>query len=251
MAELDLSSLQDRLEKKSTQHILRWVWETFGEKAAATSSFQSQSVPLLHIISETVPDLPVLFLDTGFHFPETLEFRDHIAEAFGLTVHSLEPRLGHDGFREQHGELHRRDPDLCCHLNKVQPLEDAFEDYDAWITGIRRDQTEARANTPVVQRQENGVLKVCPMVEWTSRDVWTYVNEHDLPSHPLLEEGYLSIGCAPCTQRPDAGEDARDGRWAQSEKTECGLHTNGAVNEDSGTSTTSKDSDESDGTESP
>jgi phosphoadenosine phosphosulfate reductase len=222
----DLSTLQDRLEGKSTQHILRWVWNTFGEKAAATSSFQSQSVPLLHIISETVPELPILFLDTGFHFPETLEFRDQLAEEFGLNVWSLKPRMGHDGFREKYGELHRHNPDMCCHLNKVQPLDDALEEYDVWVTGIRRDQTEERAGTPVVQRHDESTLKVCPMVEWTSRDIWTYVDEHDLPNHPLLEEGYLSIGCAPCTQPPGENGEARDGRWSGSDKTECGLHVN-------------------------
>jgi phosphoadenosine phosphosulfate reductase len=219
-----LSSLNDRLEAASAETILEWVWSIFGTDAAATSSFQTQSVPLLHLISRTVPDLPVLFLDTGFHFPETLEFRDQLDEKFGLNVRSLEPRLGHAGFREKYGELHRRDPDLCCHLNKVQPLNDALEEYDVWVAGIRRDQTEARAEIPVVQWRDETTLKVCPMVEWTSKDIWTYINEHDLPAHPLFKEGYFSIGCAPCTQRPSENGDARDGRWSGSDKTECGLH---------------------------
>lgn len=222
---VDIAHRSEKLEGASVGTILGWVWDTFGDDAAATSSFQSQSVPLLHLISEHVPDLEILFLDTGFHFPETLEFRDQLIEEFGLNVRSLEPRLGHDGFREKHGKLHQRDPNMCCYLNKVEPLEDAMEEYDAWVSGIRRDQTENRAGTPVVQREDDGTLKVCPMVEWTSRDVWNYVNEHDLPVHPLLEEGYLSIGCAPCTQKPLEGDGTRGGRWAGSEKTECGLHT--------------------------
>jgi phosphoadenosine phosphosulfate reductase len=186
------------------------------------------------MISETVPALPILFLDTGFHFPETLEFRDYLVEAFDLNVVSLKPRMGHDGFQEKYGELHRRDPDLCCHLNKVQPLNDALDEYSVWVTGIRRDQTESRAGTPVVQRHDENTLKVCPMVEWTSKDIWTYINEHDLPAHPLFEEGYFSIGCAPCTQPPGQNGGARDGRWSGSNKTECGLHVDKDAAEDVG-----------------
>ena len=229
---VDVVHRRDELEGASVGTVLQWVWESFGDNAAATSSFQSQSVPLLHLISEHVPELPILFLDTGFHFPETLEFRDQLIDEFDLNVRSLEPRLGHDGFREKHGKLHQRDPNLCCYLNKVEPLEDAMEEYDAWVSGIRRDQTENRAGTPVLQREDDGTLKVCPMVEWTSRDVWTYIDEHDLPKHPLLEEGYLSIGCAPCTQKPLEGDGERHGRWAGSDKTECGLHTDFGDGED-------------------
>jgi phosphoadenosine phosphosulfate reductase len=223
--EIDIEKYSERLDGAPETEILEWVWKTFGDQAAATSSFQTQSVPLLHLIATHVPELPILFLDTGFHFPETLEFRDQLIEQFGLNVRSLEPRLGHDGFREEHGKLHQRDPSMCCYLNKVEPLEDAMEEYDVWVSGIRRDQTEQRADTPVLQREDDGTLKVCPMVEWTSRDIWNYVNEHDLPAHPLLKEGYLSIGCAPCTQKPSQGDGERDGRWAGSDKTECGLHT--------------------------
>lgn len=225
MGQVHIEEQLPKLGDASTAEILEWTWTAFGDDAAATSSFQSQSVPLLHLIATHVPDLPILFLDTGFHFPETLEFRDQLIDEFGLNVRSLEPRLGHDGFREQHGKLHQRDPNMCCYLNKVEPLEDAMDEYDAWVSGIRRDQTENRAGTPVLQREDDGTLKVCPMVEWTSRDVWTYIDEHDLPKHPLLEEGYLSIGCAPCTMAPGEGDGERGGRWVESDKTECGLHT--------------------------
>jgi phosphoadenosine phosphosulfate reductase len=229
----DLDTWASKLEGAPTRDVLDWTWRTFGDRAAATSSFQTQSVPLLHLIATHVPELPVLFLDTGFHFPETLEFRDHLADEFGLDVRSLEPRLGHDGFRKKHGKLYRRNPNLCCYLNKVEPLEDAMDGYDAWVSGIRRDQTEQRADTPVLQREDDGTVKVCPMVQWTSRDIWDYINEHDLPVHPLLEEGYFSIGCAPCTQKPDEEDGTRSGRWADHEKTECGLHTNfGAEDEE-------------------
>ncbi|WP_251923643.1 phosphoadenylyl-sulfate reductase [Salinibacter ruber] len=233
-----------KLEGASVETVLQWTWNTFGDDAAATSSFQSQSVPLLHLISQHVPDLPILFLDTGFHFPETLEFRDQLIEEFGLNVRSPEPRLGHDGFREKYGKLHQRDPNMCCYLNKVEPLEDAMKEYDAWVSGIRRDQTKNRAGTPVLQREEDGTLKVCPMVEWTSRDVWTYIDEHDLPKHPLLEEGYLSIGCAPCTQAPGEGDGERGGRWSGSDKTECGLHTDFGENSENDTEAANSEHDD-------
>ncbi len=227
----DSSSLKDytlsakELQEASLGDVLRWVWGTFGESVAATSSFQTQSVPLLHHISKHVPKMTILFLDTGFHFPETLEFRDEIIEKFGLSVRSIKCRLGHDGFKKEYGKLHQDDPNLCCYLNKVEPLENTLKEYEAWVSGIRRDQTENRSTTPYVERDDQGVVKVCPMVEWRSRDVWNYIDEHDLPVHPLLEKGYLSIGCAPCTRKPDEG-DGRAGRWAGSDKEECGLHLN-------------------------
>ncbi len=225
MRSIDLDVVNEQFDAADPQTVLGWVDATFDAGVAATSSFQTQSVPLLHLIAQTMPQCPILFLDTGFHFSETLEFRDHLQEAFGLNVRSLTTQLGHEGFRKKHGALHRRDPDLCCHLNKVRPLERALDDYMVWISGIRRDQTEARAETPVVAQLDSGLYKVCPMATWTSRDIWQYLNAHDLPAHPLFEQGYFSIGCAPCTRRPGHGGDERDGRWAGMDKQECGLHT--------------------------
>lgn len=225
MHEIDVGRLNKQFEGSTPQEILQWASETFERSIAATSSFQTQSVPLLHLIAKGAPQIPVLFLDTGFHFPETLEFRDHLKAELGLDVRSLKTKIGHDSFRQKHGELHRRNPDLCCHLNKVEPLERALEGYQAWISGVRRDQTKARSNTPVFSQLENGIYKICPMVSWTSKDIWWYMNEHDLPDHPLFSEGYFSIGCAPCTRRPGSGGDERNGRWAGREKTECGIHT--------------------------
>lgn len=215
----------ESLEGEHPETVLRWAWENFAPSVAATSSFQTQSLPLLHMISRAAPRMPVLFLDTGFHFPETLSYRDRVVEELDLNLKVLEPKIGHDGFLQEYGELYRRNPDLCCHINKVEPLERAKAGLEAWVAGIRRDQTEARKGTPVVDRNDDGLLKVCPMVTWTEADVEDYVEQHDLPRHPLHGQGYRSIGCAPCTRRvdPDA-EDARAGRWAGSQKTECGLH---------------------------
>jgi len=219
-----LSALNQRFDGAEPGELLRWAWHAFDGEVAASSSFQTQSVPLLHAIARSVPEMPVLFLDTGFHFPETLAYRDHLTELLGLDLVVLSPRSGHDAFRREHGDLHRTDPDLCCHLNKVEPLEDALRSYGAWVAGVRRDQTRHRATALPITRRRDGLVKLAPMVHWTDHDVARYLHEHDLPSHPLLAKGYPSVGCAPCTRAVVDGEDARAGRWAGSDKTECGLH---------------------------
>src|SRR5690606_3880885 len=129
---------------------------------------------------------------------------------------------GLEGFRSQHGELYRTDPDLCCFHNKVEPLEDALAGYGAWVAGVRRDQTANRASAAPIARRRDGLVKLGPLVAWSDNDVARYLHEHDLPSHPLLASGYLSVGCAPCTRAVVDGEDARAGRWSSSDKTECG-----------------------------
>jgi len=222
--ETALAALNARFEGADPAEFLRWAWQAFDGQVAASSSFQTQSVPLLHVIAKTIPEMPVLFLDTGFHFPETLAYRDELTRSLGLNLVVLTPQLGHDGFRRVHGELHRSDPDLCCHLNKVEPLEEALRSYGAWVAGVRRDQTRNRAAALPITRRRDGLVKLGPMVDWTDRDIARYLHEHDLPSHPLLAKGYPSVGCAPCTRAVAAGEDARAGRWAGTGKTECGLH---------------------------
>jgi len=223
-----IDALNERFEGLSgvelTTDLLTWAWEAFDGEVTASSSFQTQSAPLLHAIATTVPEMPVMFLDTGFHFPETLAYRDELSERLGLNLRVLTPRLGHGGFKRSHGELHRRDPDMCCYLNKVEPLEDALADYGAWVAGIRRDQTGNRSNAMPVMRRRDGLVKLGPMVTWSDSDIARYLHEHDLPSHPLLSKGYLSVGCAPCTRAVLPGEDDRAGRWAATAKTECGLH---------------------------
>jgi phosphoadenosine phosphosulfate reductase len=220
---LDLTAINARLEHASSAEILAWATETFGDRLVATSSFQTQSVPLLHLLAGFAPNTEVLFLDTGFHFPETLAFKDDLTTRLGLRVRSLRTERGHDAFRREHGELYRRDPDHCCYLNKVLPLQRALEGLPAWISGIRRDQTAQRADVRIVERVD-GRFKIAPLANWSEDDVQAYLQQHDLPSHPLLEQGYRSIGCAPCTRPIARGEDTRAGRWAGLAKTECGLH---------------------------
>ena len=221
---LDLQEVNATLENKEPQEILTWAWETFGPEMAATSSFQTQSLPLLHMITKNTPEMPVFFLDTGFHFPETLAFRDRLVRELGVRVETIRPEMGHEGFKRRYGDLHQHKPELCCYLNKVQPLQKAMKGLAAWVSGIRRDQTAERSNTPIVGLQANGLYKVCPLARWTRRQVYLYVHEHKLPEHPLLAKGYMSIGCAPCTRATFEGEEERAGRWAGRAMNECGLH---------------------------
>lgn len=210
----------------TTAAIITWAAEHFMPRLAITSSFQTQSVALLHIMSQVQPDIPVIFLDTGYHFPETVAYRDELVERFGLTLTIARPVTTQSDQIRQYGDaLYRRDPDLCCYINKVEPMQRALRDLDAWLSGIRRDQTANRANAEPVELTKDGRVKINPLVAWTHKDLWTYIHRHDLPAHPLFSQGYLSVGCAPCTQPVTAGGDERSGRWAGQGKTECGLHT--------------------------
>lgn len=224
MDDIDVVQANRELEQADPAATVAWAWRTFSPSVAASSSFQTQSLVLLHLIARVAPEMEILFLDTGFHFPETLAYRDRLTRELGLRVRVLKPAMGHDGFRRHHGELYRTDPDMCCYINKVEPMQRALAGLDAWVTGIRRDQTAQRRDTPVVARLDDGTYKVAPLAAWEDRDVWRYIETHDLPPHPLLEEGYLSIGCAPCTRPVGIEQSRRSGRWAGREKTECGLH---------------------------
>jgi len=219
------SDINKLLSPKSAAQRLRWAWDTYEGRLAITSSFQTQSVALLHLIAQNIPDIPVLFLDTGFHFPETLEFRDQLQQQLGLNIINVKPAIGHEGFRNSYGNLYLTDPDLCCHINKTAPLNKQLMEYDGWITGVRADQTKQRAAMTLFNKEENGKVKICPILDWTRRDVWTYIDEHSLPEHPLFKKGFMSIGCAPCTRPTLDPNDERSGRWADSCKTECGIHT--------------------------
>ncbi|MER8115212.1 phosphoadenylyl-sulfate reductase [Streptomyces sp. NPDC094031] len=212
------------LEDASALEILRWAVDTFGEGFCVTSSMEDGVVA--HLASRVRPGVNVVFLDTGYHFPETIGTRDAVAAVMDVNVRTLTPR---QTVAEQDAEygpgLHDRDPDLCCALRKVRPLEEGLADYRAWATGLRRDESPTRADTPVVGWDEKRrKVKVSPIARWTQEDVDAYVAEHGVLTNPLLMDGYASIGCAPCTRRVLEGEDARAGRWAGRAKTECGLH---------------------------
>ncbi|MFE7115822.1 phosphoadenylyl-sulfate reductase [Streptomyces sp. NPDC057654] len=212
------------LEDAPALDILRWAADAFGPRFCVTSSMEDAVVA--HLASRVLPGVDVVFLDTGYHFPETIGTRDAVAAVMDVNVITLTPRQSVAEQDARYGpRLHDRDPDLCCALRKVRPLEEGLAGYDAWATGLRRDESPTRAGTPVVGWDaKRRKVKVSPIARWTQDDVDTYIAEHGVLSNPLLTDGYASVGCAPCTRRVLAGEDARAGRWAGSGKTECGLH---------------------------
>ncbi|MFI2610162.1 phosphoadenylyl-sulfate reductase [Kitasatospora sp. NPDC018619] len=214
------------LEEATAQEVLRWAADTFGERFCVTSSMEDAVVA--HLASSVFPGVDVVFLDTGYHFPETLGTRDAVAATMPVNVITLTPLRTVAEQDAEHGPaLHDRDPDLCCSLRKVEPLNRGLAGYDAWATGLRRDESPTRANTPVVSWDpKRRKVKIAPIARWTQEDVDAYVAAHGVLLNPLLWEGYTSIGCSPlsCTRKPSEGEDARAGRWSGSGKTECGIH---------------------------
>jgi phosphoadenosine phosphosulfate reductase len=216
------------LEGKPAASILRWAAGVV-PRFTVTSSFGADSAVLLHLLSEVAPHVPVLFLETGFHFDETITFRRELARDLGLTVLDVQPDLSVRQQAQRFGaELYRRDPDACCAMRKTTPLRRALANFDGWATGVRRSQTPERAATPVVEAREHAgrwLVKVAPLATWDDDDVAAYLDAHDLPAHPLVEQGYPSIGCWPCTEKVAPGTDPRAGRWAEFDgKTECGIH---------------------------
>lgn len=204
--------------------IVRWASAAFGERLAVTASMADSVV--IDLASRVAPGIDVLFLDTGYHFVETIATRDAVAATYPVRVRSIEPEQTVAEQDEAYGrDLFARDPDRCCALRKVAPLNRALEGYSAWLTGLRRDDSAARAHTPVVAYDEaRGKVKVNPIAAWSDAQVAAYVDTHRVLVNPLLADGYGSVGCAPCTRRLRPGEDARAGRWAGQSKSECGIH---------------------------
>ncbi|MGB6224571.1 MAG: phosphoadenylyl-sulfate reductase [Pseudonocardiaceae bacterium] len=224
----DLEQLARRagreLQSAPAQEVLRWAVQTFGARFAVASSMQD--AVLVHLVSQVAPGVDVLFVDTGYHFAETLGTRDVVAATYHVNLITLRPRQTVAEQDSSHGpKLHDRDPDRCCAVRKVAPLDRALARYDAWATGLRRDEAPTRAATPVVSYDANrGKVKIAPLAAWSDADVADYIAEHHILINPLLTAGYPSIGCAPCTRAVTAGQDPRSGRWAGSTKTECGIH---------------------------
>lgn len=197
-----------------------------GRKMFASSSFQTQSIVLLHILSKTDPAIPVMFVNTGYLFSETIEYRDRIASEFKLNVVDLKPIVSKNLQRDSAGNLFfTSDPDYCCYLNKVQPLDQILSEYDVWINGVRADQSNTRAELKTEDFAPHNVIRFHPMLDWTKQMVWAYIKEHNLPRHPLDDKGFISIGCEPCTRRILPGDEERSGRWFGMQKNECGLNT--------------------------
>ncbi len=223
-AELKAERLDAELRDATPQAILRAAVLEFGPRLALVSSFGAESAVLLHMVAELKRDLPVLFLDTGMLFAPTLDYRKNLAERLGLTdVRDLRPQFEDLAATDPDADLWRRDTDACCTLRKVVPLDRALGEFDAWITGRKRFHGGDRLRLPVVEAA-GGKVKINPLASWSRTELDAYAAEHQLPAHPLVGAGFQSIGCWPCTQATPEGEDARAGRWAGSQKTECGIH---------------------------
>ncbi len=223
------ASMESSLRHASPQRILRAALGAFGDQIALVSSFGAESAVLLHMASEIDRDIPILFLDTGMQFAQTLDYRQELTQRLGLSdVRDLRPAFKDLAAIDPSHTLWKTDTNACCNLRKVVPLDAALDGFDAWITGRKRFQASTRAALPVVESAD-GKVKVNPLANWTKADLDAYVAEHDLPPHPLVASGYPSIGCWPCTKPVEKGQDERAGRWAGSEKTECGIHTPSAA----------------------
>jgi phosphoadenosine phosphosulfate reductase len=224
----ELAAIADRaaadLEAASAQEILRYAAERFGAGLAVTASMQDTA--LAHLASTVLPGIDVLFLDTGYHFVETLGTADAVEAVYDVTLRRLLPLQTVTEQDRQYGkDLFARDPDLCCALRKVAPLEGALAGYEAWATGVRRVESPTRAGTPVVQFDaRRGKVRFAPLAAWTDEDVARYIAANNVLVNPLLGPEYPSIGCEPCTRRVLPGQDARSGRWAGLTKTECGIN---------------------------
>jgi phosphoadenosine phosphosulfate reductase len=222
----DVDARSRELEQRAPEERLAFALDTWGTSVLFTSSFGVGSGVLLHLWRRLAPGLPVVFIDTGFLFDETLAYRDQLVRLLGLRLEVARPALPTGEFLWQHGaDIQARDPDLCCGQNKVAPLKPYLARSSAWVTGLRRDQGRTRERVPILQPTEDGPIKVHPLASMTSVEVRAYLDEHGIPEHPLKKKRYLSIGCWPCTQAVADGEDERAGRWRGSTKTECGLHT--------------------------
>jgi phosphoadenosine phosphosulfate reductase len=213
----ELAEISRGFETKPASSVVQWAADRYGSGLVLAASFQD--CVMIDVAVQAVPDIEVVFLDTQYHFAETLWYVEQVRAKYDLNLTVMRPKATLD-------DLWHADPDQCCHVRKVEPLERALRGRAAWMTGLRRDEAASRANTPIVSYdQRKGLVKVNPLATWTDLDVQGYIKDRNLPVHPLVERGYSSIGCWPCTRPVGEGEDARAGRWAGLDKTECGLHT--------------------------
>ncbi|MNW50153.1 phosphoadenylyl-sulfate reductase [Paenibacillus sp. FSL R7-0216] len=220
-----IAAKADEFESSTPQEIIAWAVETFPNITFACS-FGAEDVVLVDMLQQISPSTDIFYLDTDFHFKETYETRDAIAAKYGLEFVRVSPKLTPEEQAAQYGEeLWKSDPNACCNVRKVEPLTRVLGRYEAWITGIRRDQAPTRANAKKIEYDAKfGLVKFNPIAHWTSDDVWNYIREHELIYNPLHDRNYPSIGCEYCTRQVMPGEDPRAGRWSGTEKTECGLH---------------------------
>ncbi len=216
----------ERLETASPREIIAWAVDNYYPKLGMATAFGPEGCVILHYLAEIQPKVFVFNLDTGYQFPETLRLRDRVAERYGIEVELVQPELSVVEYEAAHGgPLYKTHPDRCCADRKVKLLERVAAGLDAWMSGIRRDQSTDRAKAPIVGWDKKfGLVKISPLANWTKQDVWKLITDEDIPYNALHDQGYSSIGCWPCTRATLFGEDERAGRWSGFAKTECGLH---------------------------
>ncbi|HZS08915.1 MAG TPA: phosphoadenylyl-sulfate reductase [Blastocatellia bacterium] len=224
--ESEVEQLARRFESGGVTEILEWAVERFGPRLVMTSSFGAEGIVLIDHLAQVASDTPIIYLDTGFHFPETERLKERMQVLYNLNLIEQRAALSVAQQAEVYGDkLYERDPDLCCRLRKVEPLRESLTGYDAWVAALRRDQSPTRANIRVVEwNAKRQMVKINPLATWTRKQVWDYIVKNDLPYNSLYDEGYTSIGCEPCTRRPAAGAHERSGRWDGLVKLECGIH---------------------------
>lgn len=215
------------LENSTPEEILTWAVETYYPRFSMATALGPEGCVIISMLAKIEPGVYVFNLDTGYQFRETLELRDRITEQFGILVDLRKPDLSVEAYEAVHGgAVYKTDPDKCCFDRKIRVLERVARNFDAWATGIRRDQSPTRVNTPIVRWDKKfGLVKISPLATWTKSDVWRRILDENIPYNPLHDQGYSSIGCRPCTRAVMPDEDERAGRWTGTSKTECGLHT--------------------------
>jgi phosphoadenosine phosphosulfate reductase len=222
----EMAAANGRLLGQPPESILRWAVAAFHPRLTMATAFGAEGCCIIHMLAEIEPAVRIFNLETGYQFPETLQLRDRIKERYGIEVEFIRPELTVAEYEAEHGgPLYSSYSDQCCHDRKILPLRRALVGYNAWISAIRRDQTEDRALASVIQWDAKfDLVKVNPLLTWTKKDVWSFIARYDVPYNPLHDRGYPSIGCWPCTRPVANGEDDRAGRWAGKVKKECGLH---------------------------
>jgi phosphoadenosine phosphosulfate reductase len=228
----EVRALADQFENAPLEEILEWAWARFGERAAVGTSFQGAGLVMIHHAVRAGLRFPIFSVDTQLLFPETYELRERLEEFFGVQIEWLLPEQTPEQQAQELGpELWKNKPDLCCTLRKVLPLQRKLEQLAVWMTGVRRQQSDTREKTRILELyhfdvlRDHYILKLNPMAPWTRDRVWDYMKQHGIPYNPLQDQGYRSIGCRPCTRATDAGENERAGRWTGFDKAECGIHT--------------------------
>lgn len=225
----ELDSQTDSFESAKTEDILAWAWEKVGPRLAMSTAFGASGVVLIDIASRVIPQMPIFTIDTGYLFKETLELKDRINHKYNIEIESVHPELSVDEQDRKFGtDLYDRDADHCCYMRKVEPLHRKLASLDGWIASLRRDQGESRRHIRIVEpfptRGDRLIAKFNPLARWTKKDVWDYILANDVPYNPLMDQGYPSLGCWPCTQAVADGADERSGRWVGQGKAECGIH---------------------------